>query len=114
MIDLENTFFSMLVLFGGIFSLTGMILYIFPPKKINYLYGYRTASSMKSEERWHFAQRYSAIAMLQSGLGLLLLSVIGLYFKFSDKTAVTLAGVLIALAVLLLFLRTEMKLKKFS
>lgn len=33
---------------GVIFILMGLIMYIFPPKKINGLYGYRTSSSMES------------------------------------------------------------------
>ena len=36
-----------------------LITSIFPPKKINALYGYRTKRSMKSEKNWNFAQRYS-------------------------------------------------------
>jgi uncharacterized membrane protein len=35
------------------------IFSLFPPKKINSLYGYRTPNSMKSQENWDFANRYS-------------------------------------------------------
>lgn len=31
--------------------------YKFPPKKINGVYGYRTSSSMKSQQNWDYAQK---------------------------------------------------------
>ena len=36
-----------LFLSGGIFYLVALVLSKFPPKKINYFYGYRTKASMK-------------------------------------------------------------------
>jgi len=111
--NLESAFFSMLVLVGGIFTIAGMVMYIFPPKRINYIYGYRTSSSMKSEERWNFAQRFSAIAMIQSGLALVAFSIIGLFYSFSKSTEVIAAVILIILALSYLFIRTENGLKKF-
>ena len=41
--------------------------WIWPPKKINMTYGYRTTRSMKSQSAWDFAQKYSAKWM--NGLG---------------------------------------------
>lgn len=32
----------------------------FPPKKINWWYGYRTSRSMKNEETWKAAQEYAS------------------------------------------------------
>ena len=46
---------------GLIFFFAAIIMYYYPPKEINSLYGYRTSSSMKSEERWDFAQRFSSL-----------------------------------------------------
>ena len=51
---------QMLLLVGIVFILAGSIMYVFPPKKINSFYGYRTASSMQSQQKWNFAQTYSA------------------------------------------------------
>jgi len=42
-----------------------------PPKKINSIYGYRTSRSMKNEETWEFAHRYSG--KLWYGLGWIML-----------------------------------------
>ena len=51
---------SILFLSGGIFYLVALVLSKFPPKKINYFYGYRTKASMKSQESWNFAQNYTS------------------------------------------------------
>ena len=37
---------------------------IFPPKKINRFYGYRTKSSMKNQDTWNEANRFAANLML--------------------------------------------------
>jgi len=36
------------------------LLYLYPPKDINVLVGYRTKRSMKSIENWTFSQKYFA------------------------------------------------------
>ena len=41
-----------------------VVFKILPPKKINYLYGYRTSSSMKDIEAWKIANKYSATLMI--------------------------------------------------
>jgi uncharacterized membrane protein len=110
--NFENSFFTSLILVGLLFSFIAMILYIFPPKKINFLYGYRTSGSMKSQERWNFAQQYSAIAMLQSGLGLIAVSTLGLFAVFPESITPFIEFALVILSVIVLFIRTERALKK--
>jgi len=66
------------IITGAILSIAGVIMYLFPPKKINYLYGYRTMNSMKSQERWDFSQKFSAKELIKIGLLLLPVSLLGL------------------------------------
>jgi immunity protein, SdpI family len=40
----------------------------FPPKKINWYYGYRTSRSMKNEETWKIAQVYSSKKAIELAL----------------------------------------------
>jgi hypothetical protein len=47
----DNPLFLIPSTSGLIFMLAGFIMLKFPPKKINSLYGYRTSSSMKNQER---------------------------------------------------------------
>ena len=51
-----------------------------PPRKINDLYGYRTAMSMKSQETWDFAHRYFGKLWFILGLILLPLSAAAMLF----------------------------------
>lgn len=55
-------------LLGAVFLLAGLIQKHFPPKKINSFYGYRTPLSMKNQESWDEANRYSGEYMIKAGL----------------------------------------------
>ena len=41
------------LLLGGI----SLLIYLYPPKKVNHMYDYMTKRSMASQERWDFANR---------------------------------------------------------
>lgn len=64
----QNHFFIITIIFAVITLIAGAVLYIYPPRKINPLYGYKTKSSMKNQARWNFAQKYAAKLMLRIGL----------------------------------------------
>ena len=51
-----------------ILMVVGIVFWMYPPKKINEFYGYRTTRSRKSQEAWDFAQKYSAKMMMVLGL----------------------------------------------
>ncbi len=108
----ENSLFFMPLLVGSIFILAGFISYKFPPKKINDLYGYRTANSMKSQERWDFSQRYAAILMLCCGLFLLVVSIFGLFFDVSEGKGVAIAMFFLISSVIVLIYKTETAIKQ--
>lgn len=102
----------MLLAVGFIFMLMGIIMYKFPPKKINGLYGYRTASSMQSQAKWDFAQKYSAKIMSFIGLGMFALSFTRTLLPFDkDQTAIFGVAILL-LSVIILLVIVEKKLKQ--
>ncbi|ESU24162.1 hypothetical protein FEDK69T_05970 [Flavobacterium enshiense DK69] len=102
---------QMPLLCGIIFMIAGLVMYLFPPKKINSLYGYRTSSSMKSQQTWDFAQRFSAIKLLQIGAVLGLLTFLQPFFGF-EKESQTIIGIALTLAaVLSLLMLTERAIK---
>lgn len=107
----ESAFFSILILIGGVFTVVGMITTVFPPKKINFLYGYRTNSSMKSQERWDFAQAYSSKLMLLSGVFLMLISCLGLFFSISETVDFFSGMTLLLLSIAFLIYNTEKAIK---
>jgi len=70
----------------------GMTMLKFPPKKINYFYGYRTPSSMKNQKNWDFAQIYSSHEFIKIGIALMIVSFASFMFKqafFSNPLYIT-------------------------
>lgn len=84
----------------------------FPPKTINGWYGYRTARSMKSQERWEFAQIYSARELVKHGLFLILFGGIGLFWEPVLQTAQILSAAAIIGGIIILFIRVELAIKR--
>ena len=99
---------------GIIFFLAGMWILIFPPKRINSLYGYRTKNSMKSQSSWDFAQRFSGWEIIRWGILLFICSLVGLQYDLG-KNLETIIGLSVLVVVICLFmLRTERAIKKHT
>lgn len=64
------------VLFSLTMIIFGLIFVKKAPKKINYLYGYRTPMSMKNKATWVFAHKYAGKVWIISGIINLVVSVI--------------------------------------
>ena len=104
---MEMTFFV-----GSIFFIVALIMYRFPPKKINSLYGYRTPNSMKNQERWDFAQLFSSIRMIEGGLFLVLISFLKFVYVPSPDLELGISLGLIFVVIVYLIVSTESALKK--
>ncbi|RYD91089.1 MAG: SdpI family protein, partial [Sphingobacteriales bacterium] len=107
-------------LIGIIMLVVGYIQKRFPPKSINLLYGYRMPSSMKNQQTWDAAQRYSARLMIKLGILFILTGVafsvtLGL-MPMRDEFRMLISGItLIVVAIfngILLILYTEKYLSK--
>lgn len=107
MMNSLDPLFLIPLLVGAVFILAGAITLKYPPKKINGLYGYRTNASMKNQQRWDFAQRFSSKLMLKAGLFLLLSCTLSFVVHFSETTEVFLSLSIVLLACIYIFLRTE-------
>tara|TARA_R110000850_G_scaffold16697_1_gene51699 strand:+ start:38117 stop:38479 length:363 start_codon:yes stop_codon:yes gene_type:complete len=110
--DFTNDLFLIGVSFGLISIIAGFILLKYPPKSINYLYGYRTKNSMKSQKVWDFAQVYSAKLMIKGGLVFVLLGGLGLVVPLSQTINVMIGLGTLLLFCFYLFYKTEKKLKQ--
>ncbi|MBP6557307.1 MAG: SdpI family protein [Flavobacterium sp.] len=97
---------------GIIFAVTALITLKFPPKKINYLYGYRTRASMKNQQVWDFSQRFSGIKMFQCGLVLVAVSFINLLLDLNEALQVSIGLSLVIVPCIYLFFATEKAIKK--
>lgn len=107
----SNPMFIIPVSTGLIFLIVGFIMMKFPPKKINGLYGYRTVSSMKNQERWDFAQIYSAIEMMKLGVVLALTGLLGFIVQPNEKIATLIGISFMVILVVVLFIRVESAIK---
>ena len=64
----------------------GWLLFRRTPKKINYVFGYRTKRSMRNEETWKFANQYLGKVWYLCGLLSAPLSVIAMAIVFEKGT----------------------------
>lgn len=111
----ENPLISIPFFGGVIFIVVGFIMYKFPPKKINSLYGYKTSSSMESQEKWDFAQNYSSKEMMKLGFLLTISCLFSLITNFDDSTNKLIGFGFMILIVVILFFRVEKAIKiKFN
>ncbi|UFK97276.1 SdpI family protein [Kaistella faecalis] len=108
----EDPFFNITALVGGILFVAGFIMYRFPPKKINYFYGYRTNSSMKNQDRWDFAQKYSARQMMVTGFFLAASSLLVLFSDFGSFLTLGVGLAFVILAGVILLIRVEKAIKR--
>ncbi len=112
---LENPLFKICSLVGLIFIVAGFVMFHFPPKKINFLYGYRTISSMKNQERWNFAQKFSAKEMMKLGTFLTLISLLAFITNFDNSINLVIALSLTLTGIAILFINVEKAIKaKFN
>ena len=107
-----NPLFLIPAIIGVVCIAMGVIMRKYPPKQINYLYGYRTAQSMMSQERWEFAQQYAASVFLKWGALLSLIALLGLVLKIGEAIGLAI-GLLIGIAfVAIPWMLTERALKE--
>ncbi|RYJ44405.1 SdpI family protein [Flavobacterium beibuense] len=111
-INCDSQSLSVLGLSGIIFIIVGGIMIFFPPKKINHLYGYRTSSSMSSQERWDFAQRHSALLLIKGGAFMTVMGIAISLLPVSKSTDILLSTPTLLAMVFLLFFKTERALRK--
>jgi len=99
--------------------IVGYLMYKYPPKKINYVIGYRTFKSMKNEEAWKLANQYCGKLWIKIGLAMLVIAII-LFTLFNIKvltyTEDILAIIVIAqiMPMLLSIFAVEKKIKNLN
>jgi uncharacterized membrane protein len=76
------------------------MLFCFPSKKINGIYGYRTPSSMKNEKNWAIANKYSSKLLIGFGLLLLIIGAISKHILITLAFTVIFSLIIFVLVVL--------------
>ena len=105
---------QMLLCVGIVFILVGLIMYAFPPKKINGLYGYRTQTSMQSQQKWDFAQTYSSKIMMLTGLIFSLIAPSKGLFKTDESTDLAIGMFCTIVGSILMIVVVEKALRKLN
>ena len=83
----------------------GKLFSVRVPKKINFLYGYRTAMSMKNKDTWTFAHRHSGRIMFRVGLVMLPLSVAAMLILLGqDDETIGMWGTILCLVQVLVLI----------
>ncbi|SFN62153.1 SdpI/YhfL protein family protein [Paenimyroides ummariense] len=105
---------QMLLCVGIVFILAGVMMYAYPPKKINGLYGYRTQTSMQSQQKWDFAQTYSAKIMMLTGLIFTLIAPSKGLFKTNDSIDLAIGMFCMIVGSILMIVVVEKALRKIE
>lgn len=104
-----------------ILLLSGLLLLLFPPKNRNYIYGYRTRLSSKTQQTWDFANKLAAKLLVGMGSVSLVLAIIALgaiaklpnnLLERAYSIAVPLSAVVFLFLLLMLVFIVQVKLKK--
>ena len=76
---------AMGLLFPAIIILFGSMFMKSAPKKINYIFGYRTDMSMKNRNTWEYAHKYIGRLWFRLGFLLIPITVIPLLFVIGNS-----------------------------
>ena len=98
------------LLIGPLMLLISYIFAMYPPKKINYLYGYRTKRSMRNQDCWDFANRHSIRLMWKISLLTCVIQAIGVILLDEGVALLTATIVLVTTLIYSVYL-TEKALK---
>jgi uncharacterized membrane protein len=97
------------LIIGLVVLFFGLISFLFPPKKINNVYGYKTELSITNLDVWNEGNRYCARQYLIAGAMLTILGYLG-YLVFDSKGCVVSLAAFIPVLYFTLF-TTEKYLK---
>ena len=108
--------FDPLFLTSGLSGLTLIIAALvsqkYPPMDINDFYGYRTGTSMKSQEAWNYAQTFSNNLMVWVGGYNCLVALTGLFISLHLGWALGISLSFLIASCIYMYWKTEKELKK--
>lgn len=96
---------------GPLMLLLSLLYKKYPPRKINFIYGYRTERSMKNLAAWECANMYSANGLIVVALATMVLQLV-FYFLFDSATVLLFAAVFLLTGLIIVMLLTERELKR--
>lgn len=99
-----------MLIFVSIFILViGILFKLFPPRKINGFYGYRTLSSMKDIKSWNYAQKIGAYSFIIIGI---IDFILGLIFMLLNNKNYTIEMTIFVFSFVVMFVVDEIMIRK--
>ena len=109
---MEATLTSLTLTIGLILFNVGLLFKMFPPSKINSIYGYRTTTSRRNLDTWKVANSYSAGLMTIEGLILIAIGILTTFIHYNKAIGIALGILLMFSSFILLVVATEKHLNK--
>lgn len=103
-----------MLLVGLSFLVSGVVMWVFSPKKVNQYYGYRTRRAMKSQRLWNEAQRYSRKWLIGLGMVHTLIGLVLFRMEYPDEAYVLAEMVFVLGTIIPLFVLTERRLREID
>jgi uncharacterized membrane protein len=106
------------LIIGVVVTVVAIIFKLFPPRKISLWRGYRSQTSVASQETWDAAQKYASKLMLIEGIILMILGVafgmmsVQMGNKVRNIILISFVAIVIPIAFILLIVATEVYLNK--
>jgi len=94
---------------GTLFLGASLMMKIWPPRKINSFYGYRTPRSMKNQLAWDDANAFSADLLMWSGISTLFVQLIS-YLTIGDHASLLVSVGYFLVAIIVTVVLTEKRL----
>lgn len=98
------------VIVGAVLLAVSVLMKIWPPKKINHWYGYRTPLSMKNQLNWDIANTYSADLMMWAGISNLLVQALA-YVLIGGEVSILISLIYYVSFILISIILVEKRLK---
>ncbi len=104
-----DKFLTLHLITGALFLGASLMMKIWPPKKINSFYGYRTPRSMKNQLAWDDANAFSADLLMWSGISTLFAQLIS-YLTIGDHASLLVSVGYFLVAIIVTVVLTEKRL----
>lgn len=109
---MEHSDITLHLLIGPLMLLFSIFFILFPPKKINHLYGHRTKISMLNLDTWKFANTSSSRAMFLVSILTCAIQLIGITSGFENDDIILYSTVFLVAGLIIGTLLVEKKLKE--
>lgn len=91
-----------------VFFLISLMYYVFPPKKINSFYGFRTFRSKENLTNWNFANNLASRCLLAFSVFNILAFFIIRYFN-GNLESIIVISIILELVIVLLYVNYKLK-----